>query len=132
MAIRLAGQRWEYTLQEDRESDAPTVFVIRELTAGERGEISGLYPPPPTQGEEEADDAYGQRLDEWRRQTRESHQRLCRLGITEVRGILNPDGTQADLGVDDVVAGLADPAHVHELALAVLERNRLGNEEKKA
>ncbi len=131
MAIRLAGQRWEYTLEDDRSSEAPTVFVIRELTHGERGEILGIYQPPPQQGDEEPDEDFRSRLEEWTRQTRDAHRRICLLGLEEVRGILDAEGTPVEFPVEQVVDGLADPEHVRELALAILERNRLGSDEKK-
>jgi len=115
MAIRLAGKRFEYTLQADIESEVPSIFLIKELTHGERVRIADIRP---TDGETSA-------------QTHSWLEDVCRIGLIEVRHCMDAEGALVSLPAADVLDQLRDPATIRELAMAVLTLNTLTEAEKK-
>lgn len=125
MAIKLAGRRFDYILLDDQDSAQPTVFVLRELTAGDRSRLIGLYPEQP------ADALSRAQLIDFQRAVAAADRELCVLGIEAVRGIQDAAGNPVDMPVAQVIASLADPRQVQELAAAVLVHNRLGSDEAK-
>lgn len=123
MAIRLATQRWEYILVDDRASDKPAVFVIRELAAGERSELTLLYGQLSLAKDDDTH-ALIKQMDDIRR-------RVCDLGITEVRNVLDAEGKPLELNPREVLDMLRDKAVITELSDAVLERNRIDEDDEK-
>jgi len=130
MAIKLAGGSTPYTLKEDRESETPTLFHIRDLTAIERGQLDDGFaalPPLPTADEKEITPAV---LGSIRRAMDSAYRRACEIGIESVTGVLDAAGNVVDIPAKEVIAQLRNPDHIRELGQAVLEQNRLGEEER--
>jgi len=129
MAIKLAGGTTPYILKDDRESENPTVFNIKDLTASERGQLDEAYAALPAFQPDEEHVADG--LANLMRAMDAAHRKACKICIESVTGVLDADGNVvADLSALDVIAKLRDPAHIRELGQAVLEANRLSEDEQ--
>ena len=126
MAVRVASKRFEYILEGDRESDAPTVFQIRELSGIERGEVRRILLLPKLP--ENANNDELKRMDI---ALSDAYQSVCRIGLESAAPIVDADGKIIDLPIKDVLSGLIYPDAVQELALAVLLKNQLESSEKK-
>jgi len=115
MAIRLASRQFEYTLEADRKSEIPSVFVIRELNHAERARIADLMP----------DDDMGARGYD------HAMTEVCRIGLIEVRNCMLGGDKIGTLPAADLLDGLRDVAAVTELAMAVMRLNVLSDSDKK-
>lgn len=128
MAIKLAGNPAPYTLKEDRDSDNPTVFHIKDLTAAQRGQLDEVFAALPQLPEKNETDtaAMGGIL----RAMNTAWLQACKIGIDSVTGVLNAEGDPVDLPAEAVIDQIRDPAHIRELGQAVLDSNRIRGKER--
>ncbi len=123
MAIRLATQRWEYVLKEDRDSKDPTIFVVRELTAGQRSELTSMFGRLSV-AQKKSPIALTEEMNK-------IHRDVCDIGIAEVRNVLDADGNPMDLEPVQILDLLRDSNPIRELSEEILRRNRISEEEEK-
>lgn len=128
MAIQLAGKHWDYILEDDRDSESPTIFVIDEWNAAQRMMLIGLYP---STGEAPGDDANEETVMAYFKQLDDADMTVCEMGISLVRGVLDAEGQPHDMPANQVLPKLKKQSHIRELAQACLEKNRLTEDERK-
>jgi len=129
MAIKLAGGTTPYTLKEDRKSEKPTVFNVRDLNTSERAQLDDAFSAIPILSPEEK--APTTELAAIMRAMDTAYRKCCEIGVATVSNVLGHDGNVvADMPGMDVVAQLRNPAHIRELGKAVLDINKLDEEQR--
>lgn len=153
MAIRIMSldRTWEYTLEEDRASESPTVFVLRRLTWEQMQEVNALSPYLPSQlrrielareaakheERELSEEEIQSILTESGRDERQvavaiTRMYACavRLGLKEVRNVADENGQPISIGADDFVKA-ASTGMLRELGEQIIAGSRLSEESGK-
>lgn len=147
MAVKVqkSGQRVEYVLKEDRDSAAPTVFVLRPLTWEENLEMQefGLMTLEQaarineivlrakaakreltTEELAEINRISPMDMADMRKLVRQ-HATAVRYGVVEIRGVTDLDGKPLEISAAEF-AKAASPAVLHELSDEILSISRFG------
>jgi len=127
VAVQLVGKRFEYTLESDRDSGQPTVWQIMELNARQRRDLAskfiGIAPV--------AEDATQAEIDATNNEIFMANMSICKAYIVGAAPILDPDGKPVDVPVETVLDSIRTETIIRELALAVIDANKLNDNDKK-
>lgn len=143
LQIEKPGKRTEYVLKADRESSAPTTFLLRALTWDEKAEVGELAPMTLDQAMQinaitgpaaaEARELTTEELERIAaiapmdksaaRQITKQHAVAVRYGLAEIRGLLDTDGQPLAMPSAEF-ARLAPGAVLMELGTEILRISR--------
>lgn len=150
MKIRRPGKTQEYILEQDRESDKPTIFEYRSLTWQEMSEVS-LLSPMSMEEAFQINAIYQRAADEERELTDDEakeiqsiskldkdylhklnlqHAKACRIGLTRIRNLVDEDNQPIELTPEEFV-NAADPGAIRELGTAIMNASKLREQDKK-
>jgi len=127
MAIQLAGKRFEYILKEDRASEQSTVWQIMELNARQRRDLASRFIAIAPVSESATQTEIDAKNDE----IFEANLSVCKAYIESAAPILGADGQPVDVSIDDILDSIKAADVIRELSLAVIEANKLNDDDKK-
>lgn len=150
MKVRRPGKIQEYILEQDRQSDKPTVFEYRPLTWQEMSEVSllspmsmddalqinAIYQRAEAEDRELTTDEIKEiqsvsKIDkEYLHKLNLQHAKACRIGLVRIRHLVDEDNQPVEMMPEEFVDA-ADPGPIRELGTQIMNASKLREPDKK-